>query len=368
MWNLSVLNQLPPDIREELLNQVPPTTKNKLESLKMLEPASLMKSSTNRNNLKSPEKKKKEKSPANKNNDKNSIGKSRRGRPRKIDQLFDSSKYRDMKVSSLTNSYEKKLLFSPSNVDINTLNELPEEIRNEIVAEMKSVKIVSKKKDFKPTNQVQSENKNNLFAETKLNQVSFVPFQKPEVSTPLQMPAISAPFQKPDFSLSLQKNVDDTGDAGDILFLPSQLNESFMKALPEDIQNELLQSIERKNEARSDVLKQKEKESPTLTIKDIGASTPIPSIVPSLVVSSDKRVTNCLGANSNSFDILSPSQLDLSVFNELPVELQREVMMVARSNKNRNIRNKEKQRFLTNIDQITAKKEIPLQVKLTQVF
>nr|XP_047127953.1 DNA repair protein REV1 isoform X2 [Hydra vulgaris] len=393
-WNLSVLNQLPIDIQEEL--QLQCRTKNsskiyhhgefhekildqKLSSKIITSPSK--KAQTKKYNQMSPDKKR------------------RRGRPKTVISLLDSSKFRDIKTSLKIN---KSSFLTPANVDINILNELPEEIRNEILAELKNTKFISKEKKV-----VQSEIQNNKISHGKkqfLNQISFLPLQKPSVTTPIsaaplniatssatlvkltappkivnssvplqtslvyeQLPQVSFTFQTPLVALPSQKNFND------VLLSPSQINKSFMEALPEDIQSELL--LEIKNAKKKNLMDVKPKENETIlgfketrvNFNNVNLDCNNANVDCNTPLISNKKLLN---HKEKNFDVLSPSQLDISVFNELPVELQREVMMVARSNKNRTIRHSERQKLLNN-DQAIIKKDqntIEKDFKLTQVI
>ncbi|XP_065648104.1 uncharacterized protein LOC100208934 isoform X4 [Hydra vulgaris] len=397
-WNLSVLNKLPIDIQQEF--QIHCRTKNQSHILKIYHEEfheKLLNQKSQSKKITSPSKKVQTK----KNNQMSPDKKRKRGRPKKVISLSDSSKFRDIKTSSL--KINKSSFLTPANVDINILNELPEEIRNEIIAELKNTKFISKEKKV-----VQSEIQSNKISHGKkqfLNQISFLPLQKPSVITPIvaaplniatssetlemstaplkivnssvplktspvyeQLPQVSLTFQMPLVALPSQKIFND------VLLSPSQINKSFMEALPEDIQSELL--VEIKNAKKKSLMDVKPKENETILgfkeahvhCNNTNVDCNNVNVHCNTPLISNKKLLN--HKEKNSFDVLSPSQLDISVFNELPVELQREVMMVARSNKNRSIRHSERQKLLNN-DQAISKKDqtsIEKDFKLTQVI
>ena len=264
------------------------------------------------------------KSPANK-----SPLKKGRSRPKKL--KFDASKYGDIRqtvaksnpmlvsdISLRSQLPMRKIdddggILSPSKVDLNVIDELPENIRNEIIIEMRRSGQISRHN--------QTKQNTNIYENKLIN------------NNQVKSSAVAT-------KRTMAENAESCADSGyQCLLSPSQLDQSFLRALPDDVKQDVLKDAE--------------------TIKSKRLSAVIPESIH-------------VGQLHGSI-LLSPSQLDNDVIEALPVEIQREVMLSVLSEKRKRLRvQKEKeevQQLLVpegNIPENETIKE-PQQVQLKQV-
>uniref|UniRef100_A0A7M5WQM1 DNA repair protein REV1 n=2 Tax=Clytia hemisphaerica TaxID=252671 RepID=A0A7M5WQM1_9CNID len=387
-WDPDVLSELPEHIQQELKQQMKIHKTLTTSSVPSKINTSPSTSKTSKANTNSPSAKSRSNAKIYANQNHKNIFKKGRGRPKKIDKIFtDSNKYgtildtmsatrlvkstkgpQEVVEEIQTNTASQRPGFlSPERVDMDVLNELPEEIRNQIWNDLKKTSVNFKKP--KSNHQPVASSLSTLPGRCSTTSTSTTigntknVNQLPSSSTSKHghSPAKQNSIQKDTFSSSsLNKDVSNhlsveqasglvkasstgssaaspirinTGSATLIqrqvipdIVSPSQLDASFLRALPEKMRAEILE------ESRN-----VKKKRPSDDIISIGKRT-------KTVASCDERLPDLeIAESADSNDkqktcvedmmLLSPSAMDQSVLEALPNTIRNEILNESKQRK-----------------------------------
>ncbi|XP_057290303.1 DNA repair protein REV1-like [Hydractinia symbiolongicarpus] len=358
-WDPAVLSELPEDIQKELkMYQAQNVSSAESKSISTKQRVSPKK--------KIPQSKKG--SPKT-----NSPLTSGRGKQKRL-RDFDASKYGDIRVSSrklvsnddqftgtgakanatekqhVRTSREKDGILSPSQIDLGVVNELPDDIRDEIISKMRKTGHLSRRNKEK--------NRKNTDENFHLKKAD-----QHETKFSCGRDMTETPMKKNTSSESTSPQTNQ------FLLSPSQLDQSFLRALPEEVRQDVISDAEKSKQRRhTPIAKSPLNVEAFNTDKDTGINRCVNSKLrcDDMLSPSHRRVNNALRCD----DMLSPSQLDANVLAALPIDLQNEVMQRAEVEKKRRQRKREANTVVIP-DSNHAEEEIdePVKmIKLTQIL
>lgn len=261
-----------------------------------------------------------------------------RGRGRKLNDAFDPSKFGDIRnLASKSVSKDQEKQAMPPDVDMETLKELPKDLQAEILRNFRRSgqtisdnQIVSGKTTFKtpslktdcPKNEKSPEiymKKDNLMSPSQLDQ-SFLKALPNELrqevvadvetikNERLEREAIDQENMK----LSILNDNVKTKRAHTPLS-PSQLDQSFLEALPENIRTDIINEAENIKQIRTHFSRNQNTEKASKYENDAGSKS-----------GETTRLQKNVFINDN---LLSPSQVDINVLAALPAEIQKEIII-----------------------------------------
>jgi len=264
-WDPAVIKELPQEIQDELLNQLPPTHIRSRDNQNQVHNSSNKASPSKINSPMKGKNPHKGKIPV--KTYKVSPGKkSGRGRPKKI---LDTNKYVDIRNISKPKTVNRtENILSSSTVDMETLKELPEELQLEILAQLKnssyttrkninaSSQIVGKTSKQKPyinnkaamtTSSVKDivniSKSTDTFHDDKIDNISTSQGSNASNdSDSCRITEVKIVVQDISKTLKVRETQENKSKTHNdqLLLCPSQLDSSFLNALPDNVRTELL--------------------------------------------------------------------------------------------------------------------------------
>ena len=332
----------------------------------------------------------KNKSPHNANKARASPAKRGRGRGRKLNDSFDPSKFGDIRnLASKSVSIDQEEQVIPPDVDMETLKELPKDLQAEILGNFRRSgkpisdnQIVSGKTTFKtpflktdcPKHEKSQEinmRNNNLMSPSQLDQ-SFLEALPDELRQEIVGDVAKIKNERLKHEVTDQENTKSSIPNDNIKtnrtntpLSPSQLDQSFLKALPENIRTDIINETENIKQIRTHFSRNQNTEKTSKEKNDAESKS-----------GETTRLKNNVFINDN---LLSPSQVDINVLAALPTEIQMEIIISTkrikkiRTNKilnenntlNSKVRENEHSDLVDTIEEETDEVEMK---KLKQVF
>ena len=310
------------------MQELPKEIQDELASIKR------QKESPNTKSQQSP----KNKSPHNVNKARASPAKRGRGRGRKLNDAFDPSKFGDIRnLASKGVSKDQEEQVIPPDVDMETLKELPKDLQAEILGNFRRSgktisdnQVVSGKTTLKtpslkidcPKNEKSQEinmNKDNLMSPSQLDQ-SFLKALPDELRQEIVADVVKIKNERLKHEVIDQGNMkssipNDNAKTSRVHtpLSPSQLDQSFLKALPENMRTDIISEAENMKQIKTHFSRNQNTEKTSKDENDAESKS-----------SETNRLKNNVFIND---DFLSPSQVDINVLAALPAEIQKEIII-----------------------------------------